>query len=130
MKLKRVQLHGFGAFNKGLEVKFAPDSLNLVVGKNEAGKSTLLNSMLGILFGFRDLNVARKYEPWDEHDAYAGELDIQTDDGRTLRFTRDFKTNAARIDEVSNDGETIALFEGTADPRGSRDDDQTWFEHG
>lgn len=128
MKILRVQLHGFGAFNKGLEVKFAPDALNLVVGRNEAGKSTLMSAIVGVLFGFRDLNVVRKFEPWDEHDAYSGEIDVLTEDARVLRFSRDFKTQRASIAEV-RDGLPETLFEGSADPRGARDEDQTWFEH-
>ena len=57
MRLLQIKLDGFGQFNHGLSIKLEPSKLNLIVGRNEAGKSTLLNATSGILFGFRDLNV-------------------------------------------------------------------------
>ena len=48
MKLLRVSLHGFGAFNRGLEVSFSTDQLNLVVGRNEIsddGAATLARAL-------------------------------------------------------------------------------------
>lgn len=128
MKLLRVRLHGFGAFNKGLDVTFAPDQLNLVVGRNEAGKSTLMNSIFGILFGFRDLNLVRKYEPWDDHEAYAGELELQAEDGSHIRVWRDFKDNEARIERIEDGAVSETVFSGRADPRGNRDEDLRYFE--
>jgi uncharacterized protein YhaN len=127
VKLLRVRLHGFGAFNKGLDVAFDPDHLNLVVGRNEAGKSTLMNSIFGVLFGFRDLNQVRKYEPWDDHDAYAGEIELAAEDGRRYRILRDFKNNAARIERLEGEDATL-VFEGRADPRSNRDEDLTYYE--
>ncbi len=128
MKLLRVRLHGFGAFNDGLDVTFAPDQLNLIVGRNEAGKSTVMNSIFGVLFGFRDLNMARKYEPWDEHDAYAGELELQTEDGRKLVVHRDFNSNQCRVVAIDQGDHEQQLFEGRADPRGTQDEDMRYYE--
>lgn len=125
MKLLKIRLQGFGQFNEGLEVAFEADGLNVVIGRNEAGKSTLLNAVVGVLFGFRDLNQVRRYEPWDTYDAYAGELEILTDDGRVLRFRRDFKDQRAGVLRV-DDGEEV-LFEGSADPRGKSEEDHTYF---
>jgi DNA repair exonuclease SbcCD ATPase subunit len=127
MRLRRVKLHGFGQFNRGLDVVFAPDRLNVVVGRNEAGKSTLLNAIGGVLFGFRDLNMVRKYEPWEEHDRYAGEVSLGLDDGRRVRVERDFRAGTARIVEETDDGERT-LFSGSADPRGTKAEDALYFD--
>jgi len=51
MRLLQIHLDGFGQFNHGLSVKLDPSRVNLIVGKNEAGKSTLMNAVAGILFG-------------------------------------------------------------------------------
>ncbi len=127
MKLLRVRLFGFGQFNHGLNVTFAPDRLNLVVGRNEAGKSTLLNAISGVLFGFRDLNLVRKYEPWSEHDSYSGEVEFVLDDGRRVIIWRDFHAGTAKITQVT-DGEEVALFDGSADPRGAGASDRNYYE--
>ena len=128
MKLLRIRLHGFGAFNKGLDVTFSPDQLNLVVGRNEAGKSTLMNSIFGVLFGFRDLNLVRKYEPWDDHEAYAGELELQAEDDTHIRVWRDFKDNDASIERLEDGVVVEEVFSGRADPRGNRDEDLRYYE--
>ncbi len=127
MRLTNVRLHGFGQFNRGLEVTFAPDRLNVVVGRNEAGKSTLLNAIGGILFGFRDLNMVRKYEPWEEHERYAGDVGFSLEDGRTFRVERDFRSGEARLIECDASGERT-LYSGSADPRGSKAEDALYFD--
>lgn len=127
MKLLRLHLDGFGTFHRGLEVKFAKDKLNLIMGRNEAGKSTLLSGLVGVLFGFRDLNLVRKFESWDEHDAYCGEVELESDDGRHLRFTRDFAIGRATITEIAPAGDRV-IFQGSADPRGAGVDDRQYFE--
>jgi DNA repair exonuclease SbcCD ATPase subunit len=127
MRLLRIQLDGFGQFNQGLTVNLDPSRINLVVGRNEAGKSTLLNAISGILFGFRDLNVMRRYEPWGEHAAYSGELEFLAGDGRRIRIARDFRAGTATIVAVGQN-EHRTLFGGSADPRGSTGDDRRYFD--
>lgn len=127
MRLTNVRLHGFGQFNRGLEVTFATDRLNVVVGRNEAGKSTLLNAIGGVLFGFRDLNMVRKYEPWEEHERYAGEVGFSLEDGRTFRVARDFRSGEARLVEIDAEGERV-LYSGSADPRGAKPEDALYFD--
>ena len=126
MRLLNVRLHGFGQFNKGLDVSFSPQGLTVVLGRNEAGKSTLLNAIVGVLFGFRDLNLIRKYEPWDDYDTFGGEILLETDDGRRLRFSRDFRTQHADVIEIKGSDE-LPLFNGTADPRGNGPEDRQYF---
>ena len=127
MRLLQIQLDGFGQFNRGLTVNFDPTQINLVMGRNEAGKSTLLNAIAGILFGFRDLNVMRRYEPWGEHSAYSGELEFLAEDGRRIRIARDFRGGTATIVSVGQN-EHRTLFGGSADPRGTTTEDRRYFD--
>jgi DNA repair exonuclease SbcCD ATPase subunit len=127
MRLLRIKLDGFGQFNHGLSVKLEPARLNLIVGRNEAGESTLLNATAGILFGFRDLNVMRRYEPWGEHDSYSGELEFLADDGRRIRVSRDFRTGRAAIVSIEPTEDRV-LFSGSADPRGTTAEDRRYFD--
>jgi DNA repair exonuclease SbcCD ATPase subunit len=127
MRLLRLHLNGFGTFHRGVDVRFAPDRLNVVVGRNEAGKSTLLAGIAGTFFGFRDLNLRRRYESWDTHTGYEGTVELETDDGRRLRITRDFLAQRACITEIGDDGESV-IFEGSADPRGATAEDRGYFD--
>ena len=59
MKIRGWQVEGFGVFG-GYQVGDLPDGLVVVHGPNEAGKSTLLAFLRGVLFGFPD---RRGHEP-------------------------------------------------------------------
>ena len=49
MKILSLHIEGFGKFHD-LDISFK-DGLNVVYGKNEAGKSTLHTFIRGMLFG-------------------------------------------------------------------------------
>jgi uncharacterized protein YhaN len=52
MRIVRLDLLAFGPFTeKVLDWSDAPDRLQIVLGRNEAGKSTSLRAVLGLLFG-------------------------------------------------------------------------------
>ena len=116
MKIKRLTLHGFGVFNNGTELAFSEDSVNVVAGDNEAGKSTLVAAIYGILFGFASAEEERSHHPWAECEAYAGEIEIQAGAG-VFRVSRDFATNDSVIAKLEA-GLEQEVFSGDANPRG------------
>ena len=68
MKILSLHIEGFGKFHD-LDISFK-DGLNVVYGKNEAGKSTLHTFIRGMLFGIEKQrgraarnDVYSKYEP-------------------------------------------------------------------
>lgn len=63
MRIAGWRIDGFGIFSDA-EVDELPSGLTLVTGPNEAGKSTLLAFLRGVLFGFPDGRMrARRHEP-------------------------------------------------------------------
>lgn len=61
--LKYLKIERFGAFSDRTVGPFAP-GLNVVFGRNEAGKSTLVSFVDGVLFGWREARGARNtYKP-------------------------------------------------------------------
>ena len=63
MRFDGWYIEGFGLF-RGYEVRDLPDGLTVLLGPNEAGKSTLLAFIRGVLFGFPDgRSAAPKYPP-------------------------------------------------------------------
>ncbi len=127
MRIERLKIDGFGSFNKGIEIDFSDERLSLVIGRNEAGKSTIMSAIFGILFGFKDTALTNKFEPWDKHDAYGGEVEIQTDDKRFIIIRRDFTDNTAEISEKV-DGTWESVFLGSANPRGHTDEDIEFYQ--
>ena len=76
MRIHRIKLGGFGTFNRGIDIDFGSDRLGVIIGRNEAGKSTIMSAIFGVLFGFKDSSIQQKFEPWDSHEEYAGEIEI------------------------------------------------------
>lgn len=77
MKILSLHIEGFGKFHD-LDISFK-DGLNVVYGKNEAGKSTLHTFIRGMLFGIEKQrgraarnDVYSKYEPWKGSGTYEG----------------------------------------------------------
>jgi len=120
LTLKTLQLDGFGCFGpKPLEVRFVSDRLNLVLGKNEAGKSTLVRAIFGILFGIKDSDEEQRSAPWHNGGRiYKGSLELMSGD-REVHITRDFQTNHVQITATRLRG-TKPLFNDAANPRSAK----------
>ncbi len=127
MRIERLKINGFGSFNRGIEIDFSNDRLSLVIGRNEAGKSTIMSAIFGILFGFKDNNLKNKFEPWDRHDDYSGEVEIRKEDGSLVIIRRDFSDNTAEVLEKSGEQWT-SVFLGSANPRGHTDEDIEFYQ--
>ena len=79
MKIRNICIDGFGVWHdrrwEGLS-----DGINVFLGPNEAGKTTLMSFVRSILFGFERRAHPRRYEPLDGGD-YGGWLDVSGDGG-------------------------------------------------
>ena len=97
MKLLELHVHGFGKFHD-LTLSFE-DGINVIYGKNEAGKSTLHTFIRAMLFGIeRQRGRASKndlysrFEPWENSGAYQGWLRLEHD-SHIYRIERTFQKN-------------------------------------
>lgn len=97
MRFLDLYIKGFGKFHDTF-VSFE-DGLNLVYGKNEAGKSTIHTFIRGLLFGIERQrgraaknDLYSKYEPWENSSTYEGQLRLESG-GVIYRFERSFQKN-------------------------------------
>src|SRR6185295_635786 len=51
MRIKRIEIDGFGVWN-GLQIDDLADQATVVYGPNEAGKTTLMQFVRAVLYGF------------------------------------------------------------------------------
>ena len=84
MKLRELEIECFGIFS-GHRVCFPGDGLQVVYGPNEAGKSTLLQLIREVLFGFP---VRSPYAFTEHAGEMAATATIELGDGTHLRFRR------------------------------------------
>ena len=113
MNLQRCRILGFGKLS-GLELCFHA-GLNLVFAANEAGKSTLQQFLLGLLFGplRDDVPHQRRLEAWVEkftpwrNAEYGGILWCRLANGRDLEIHRAFGKEDSRAEIRTAGGEDI-----------------------
>lgn len=86
MRIERIELDGFGRFadaewtlNEGMTV---------LLGANEAGKTTLLNAVRALLFGFESTRDGRTWYPALAGGRRGGRLWLRTADGQRWRVER------------------------------------------
>ena len=99
MQFKNLQINGFGKLeNVNLELK---SGLNLILGENESGKSTLTEFMKGIFYGVNRNKAGKEYsdfeklKPWQEAN-FSGKL-VYDLDGEEYTIYRDFNRNNAKV---------------------------------
>lgn len=88
MKIKKLKINGFGNLEeKEIELN---KNINIIYGKNEAGKSTLLKFIVDMFYGIsknkrgKDITDFEKYTPWKSGE-FSGKLNYELDNRRKLR---------------------------------------------
>ena len=79
MKIENVNVDGFGVW-KGLQVHGLSHHLTLFCGENEAGKTTMMQFIRSMMFGF-DANRLSKYTPPVYGGLAGGSVDLLTSTG-------------------------------------------------
>ncbi|MBC7959565.1 MAG: AAA family ATPase, partial [Vallitaleaceae bacterium] len=107
MIIKKLILKSFGKFqNKTIDLQ---SGMNLFLGENESGKSTLHQFIEGMFYGFYKQNIKNKktteaydkFMPWDNLNDFSGVMIIE-DEGRELRIERTFMKNRDLVQIFDN----------------------------
>lgn len=107
MKIKKLKINSFGKL-ENTEIEFS-DNINIILGKNESGKSTLLKFIISMFYGISKNKNGKtipdfdKYKPWEKEE-YSGKLNYILDDGNEYEIYREFKKKTPIIyDQAKND---------------------------
>ncbi len=100
MKIDFLKINGFGKIkNKEINLE---KSINLIYGKNESGKSTLLKFIDGMLYGIsknkngKDISDYDKYKPWNTEE-FSGKINYTLDNGNKYEVFREFSKKNPKI---------------------------------
>ncbi|TMT01242.1 hypothetical protein FD688_02205 [Apilactobacillus kunkeei] len=108
MKINKLEVLGYGKWHD-VSFDFNEDNLQIIFGNNEAGKTTLLSLIEGILFGYID-GRGSTYEQYIPRDtkSYGGKLTITTDGNRHFILTRIAGTHGGELSiyDIDNDMQT------------------------
>lgn len=107
MKINKLQINAFGNLeNKEIELS---ENINVIYGKNETGKSTLLKFIVDSLYGIsknkrgKEFSDYDRYKPWKTEE-FSGKISYTLDNGKKFEVFRDFnKKNPKIYDEELND---------------------------
>ena len=100
MQINKININNYGNLSDK-EINL-DNKINIIYGKNEAGKSTLLNFIESMFFG-ANKNKGKKlipdfdrYNPWNNGE-YSGTIDYQLENGEEFHIYRDFKKKNPQI---------------------------------
>lgn len=110
MKILDLTIHGFGKFHDQ-KINFT-DGMNIVYGRNEAGKSTVHTFIRSMFFGMdKTPNHIRsnynRYEPWNDQGSYEGEMRVEFNN-TVYKIERSFKDDVDTY-TIINEAKNIAV---------------------
>ena len=112
MILRQVDLKRFGKFDeRTFEFR---RGLNIVIGPNEAGKSTLMEAVPAALFGVRDKD---RFKKWGRAADCQVAIAFESGD-RFVRIERNLLTDRVRLTETDDLYQVLYEFEGKVSPLG------------
>lgn len=100
MKINELKINGFGKL-ENKEIKL-DEHINVIYGKNEAGKSTLLKFITSMFYGISKnknggtIPEVEKFQPW-KVDEFSGKLKYELDNKETFEIYREFKKKNPKI---------------------------------
>ncbi|MCF6284597.1 MAG: AAA family ATPase, partial [Candidatus Hydrogenedentes bacterium] len=113
MRIRTINIRGYGRFSERV-INFVP-GLQVVVGPNERGKSTIRSFIVEMLYGQKVNDTQRIFEesnelrnPWNGNGIYGGSLIYELDDGRSIEVIRDFDRQREKVEVLDHiSGEDI-----------------------
>ena len=100
MQINNIKVNGFGSL-KDKEIKFK-NGINIIKGKNESGKSTLLKFIPAMFYGLaktkngKDISDLERYRPWNINE-FSGKIYYTLDNKEKIEVYRDFNKKTCKI---------------------------------
>lgn len=100
MKINKIKINSFGKLKeKEIELE---NGINIIYGKNEAGKSTLLKFIVNSFYGIsknkkgKEHSDFEKYTPWVGEE-FSGKIEYELNDKNKYEVYREFKKKNPKI---------------------------------
>ena len=100
LKINKLKINSYGKLKeKEIELN---NGINIIYGKYESGKSTLLKFIVNSFYGIsknkkgKEYSDLEKYTPWEGED-FSGKIEYELDNGKKYEVYRDFKKKNPKI---------------------------------
>jgi len=98
MYINKLHLRAFGKF--AYKRMYLSNKFNIIYGENEAGKSTIHNFILALLYNFNEdekgTDNYNKYKPWN-NSLYKGSMGISNNAGEKYIVSKDFLLGTTQV---------------------------------
>ena len=100
MKINKIKINSYGKL-KNKEINLG-NGINIIYGKNEAGKSTILKFIINSFYGIsknkngKEYSDYERYLPW-ESEEFSGNIEYELDNKNKYEIHRDFKKKNPNI---------------------------------
>ena len=100
MKIENMKINAYGRLHN-VNINLT-EGINIIQGKNESGKSTLLKFIINSFYGTsknkkgKDISDYEKFKPWDGED-FSGKLKYKLDNGNSFEIYREFNKKNPKI---------------------------------
>ena len=100
MKITNLKINNFGKL-QNKEINFN-DNINIIYGKNEAGKSTLLKFIISMFYGLsknkngKEITDFEKYTPWTGEE-FSGKIKYELNNKEQFEIYREFNKKNPKI---------------------------------
>lgn len=108
MRITGWSIDGFGHFNKA-EVTDLPPGLVVVHGPNESGKTTLMDFITGMLFGFPDRRSPKRRHEAVNGGSFGGRLFVQDQAGAAVTIERGQSRKSLQVRDDHGERSATAL---------------------
>ena len=100
MKINYLKINGFGKL-ENTEIDLS-DKINLIYGKNEAGKTSLLKFISGMFYGVSKNKNKKEYSDYDRYtpwkaEEFSGKIRYKLDNNEEYEVFRDFSKKNPKI---------------------------------
>ena len=113
MKIENMKINAYGKLhNVCVELG---EKINIIHGKNESGKSTLLKFIINSFYGTsrnkkgKDISDYEKFKPWEGED-FSGKIKYKLDNGESFEVYREFNRKNPKIFNENFDDISMIFF--------------------
>lgn len=100
MKINKIKINSYGKVrDKEIDLK---NGINIIYGKNEAGKSTILRFIVNSFYGIsknkkgKEYSDFERYTPWSS-DEFSGKIEYELNNNNKYEVFREFKKKNPKI---------------------------------
>ena len=100
MNINKIKINNYGNI-KNKDFEFSK-KINIIYGKNESGKSTILQFIINMLYGIsknkkgKEISDFEKYKPWNGEE-FSGKLIYELDNNEKVEIYRDFNRKNSEV---------------------------------